>query len=114
MVPEWQESQITVSLTPLGRGLTRLWYRSRSRMAPAALPLLAALAEQIQDWNGVIDALVPHAMEDTLNDDDWRRPRMRTTRGSSDLKAREGWEDRLFGHAYKGVPPHVRASRATV
>ncbi|KJZ18391.1 hypothetical protein TW86_00510 [Halomonas sp. S2151] len=33
----------------------------------------AALAEQIQDWNGVIDALVPHAMEDTLNDDDWRR-----------------------------------------
>ena len=33
----------------------------------------AALAEQVQEWNGVIDALVPHAMEDALNDDDWRR-----------------------------------------
>ena len=33
----------------------------------------AALAEQVQEWNGVIDALVPHAMEDALNDEDWRR-----------------------------------------
>lgn len=33
----------------------------------------ASLSEQLQHWTGVIEALVPHALEGTLEDDDWRR-----------------------------------------
>ncbi|MBY6028464.1 hypothetical protein KUV41_03765 [Halomonas sp. DP8Y7-1] len=77
-----------------GAARSELWrtrgdYLRATRGAPEALAWLrtvqakgdglaldryrATLAERVQDWDQVIDALVPHALENVLEEDDWRR-----------------------------------------